>query len=83
MDKYSILFYEYLTGCGLKQKTIKRMKCFIKKFYEWLSNKDIREIKEVDIIELAKYLYSIKSQYGKVVESGKHRMFFVMHKKLF
>src|SRR4030042_2796557 len=65
MDKYSALFVEYLSGYGIKPKTIRRMKYQIKKFYNWLANQDIRDIKEIDLIDFAKYLYSTKTQYGK------------------
>jgi integrase/recombinase XerC len=62
---YRNLFIEYLTGCGLKDTSIKRMKCGLKTFYTFLNGKDIKDVGEKIIFNYIKHLEKTDSRYGK------------------
>jgi len=63
--EYKKRYFEYLKGCGLSVGTIVRMKWSLKLFYEYLNGKDVREVKEKDIILFIKYLRNIRTQYKR------------------
>ena len=63
--EYKKIFLEYLKGCGLSIGTIVRMKWSLKLFYNYLNGKDVKEIREKEIILFVKYLRNIKTMYKR------------------
>jgi site-specific recombinase XerD len=61
--EFKRLFFEYLSGC--KIKSTGRFKAGLKVFYSYLNGRDIRAVREKDIINFIKYMHREKTQYGK------------------
>ena len=61
------LFFDYLAGCGMKSSSFNPG---LKIFYRYLNGRDIRGVREKDIINYIKYMHIEKNQYGKPFEKS-------------
>ena len=60
--EFKRMFIDYLTGCQIK--SIGRFKAGLKMFYRYLNGRDLRSVREKDIVGYMKYLHREKTQFG-------------------
>ena len=81
--KFKKAFFEYLSGCGLKESTIKRTRVDMKKFYVWLNGRDVRDITKRGIQGFLKYLSNQKSQRNRKLSDNTKRICIISIKSFF